>query len=224
MEQQVSCVEISFIRLVSPRFCLSGHISALHSPLSAIPKVVIDAPRPGYIPPNHHNHIPDRDEKRTTTTRPPMTQKRIFPVITKATTAKATTTAKVTTITKATTTPKMTTTSTSPTTAPPPTKRVAPPTYRPEVVTRKPFVATKKPPAPTRKPYIPPPPPPPVTPVDNTIQKEVTKQRGDVHSKIELLVSLNVDAFCLFSVSTTKEEEKKEPSRRGRGGGYLHLS
>lgn len=146
----------------------------LHSLIiSAIPKVVIDPPRPGKLPPNHHNHIPDLDQKRTTTTiRTPVTQRRIFPVIPKSTTTTTTTT--TTTMTK----------------APLPPKRATPPPRRPSVPTWKPFVPTRKPP--TRKPYVPPrpvaptrrpPSPPQVTPVDNTIQKEVTKQRGDVHSK-----------------------------------------
>lgn len=139
--------------------------------ISAIPKVDIDPPRPGTLPPNHHNHIPDMDEKRVTTTiRPPITQKKIFPVIPKSTTA------------------KVTTTPTTTTTAPLPPKRITPPLRQSPVPTQKPFVPTKKAPAPTRKPYIPPPPPPPVTPVDNTIQKEVTRQRGDVHSKNNLFI------------------------------------
>lgn len=138
--------------------------------ISAIPKVVIDPPRPGKVPPNHHNHIPDLDQQRTTTTRPPVTPKIIFP--------------------------KLPPTATTTTKAPRP--RVTPsqhrplvPTRKPFIPTQKPFIPTRKPPVPTRKPYIPRPavptrpplPLPPVTPVDNTIQKEVTKQRGDVHSK-----------------------------------------
>lgn len=120
-------------------------------------------------PPNNHNRIPNIDGKRTTTTvRTPVTQKRIYPAIPKSTTAKMT----PTTTTK----------------APAPPRVVTPSTRKPAAPTRKPFVPTRKPAAPTRKPYIPPPPPPPVTPVDNTIQKEVTKQRGDVHSKDELFI------------------------------------
>lgn len=134
----------------------------------AIPKVEIDPPNPG-LPPNHYNRIPDIDVRRTTTTvRPAVTQRRIFPYVPKSTTAKATTTTTTTTTTQ----------------APLPPRRITPPTRKPEAPTKKPVIPTKKPPVPTRKPYVPPPPPPPVTPVDNTIQKEVTKQRGDVHSKI----------------------------------------
>lgn len=155
--------------------------------VSAIPKVIIDPPSPGELPPNHHNRIPDIDGKRESTTiRPPVTQRRIFPYIPKSTTVK--TTMKATTTTKAPLLPN----------------RLTPP-HKPAVSTRRPFVPTRKPAAPTRKPYIPPPPPPPVTPVDNTIQKEVTKQRGDVHSKNWLfflgngiLVGLQVSFCTLF--------------------------
>lgn len=75
-----------------------------------------------------------------------------------------------------------------------PTRPPIIPTRRPPAVTRKPYVPPRRPaitspPPPTRRtpPYVPtrrPPPPKqpePVTPVDNTIEKEVTKQRGDVH-------------------------------------------
>lgn len=142
--------------------------------------MVIDPPRPGKLPPNHNNHLPDYDQRRTTTTvRPPVTRKRIFPIIPKSTTTTTTTTI-ITTTTK----------------APLPPKRVTPSHPKPSVPTRKPFVPTKKSPKPTRRPYIPtrpvapsrrPPLPPQVTPVDNTIQKEVTKQRGDVHSETFIL-------------------------------------
>ncbi|KAG7221853.1 hypothetical protein INR49_017029 [Caranx melampygus] len=154
--------------------CKDGYRGMGHD-CKPIPKVVIDPPRPGKLPPNHHNHIPDLDQRRTTTTttissntrRPPVTPRRIFPFIPKSTVA--------TTTTK----------------APLPPKRVIPPPRKLPVPTQKPFIPTRKPPIPTHKPYIPPKPvaptrhpatPPPVTPVDNTIQKEVTKQRGDVHS------------------------------------------
>uniref|UniRef100_A0AAZ3PZ82 Nephronectin a n=1 Tax=Oncorhynchus tshawytscha TaxID=74940 RepID=A0AAZ3PZ82_ONCTS len=153
--------------------CKDGYRGMGHD-CKPIPKVVIDPPR---FPPNHHNIIPDSDHKRTTTTiRPPMTAKRVAPTAPKRTT----------------TTPKDD--------APTPRKPVVPtrppiiPTRRPPVVTRKPYVPPRRPtitspPPPTRRtpPYVPtrrPPPPKqpePVTPVDNTIEKEVTKQRGDVH-------------------------------------------
>uniref|UniRef100_A0A3B4B0M9 Uncharacterized protein n=1 Tax=Periophthalmus magnuspinnatus TaxID=409849 RepID=A0A3B4B0M9_9GOBI len=155
--------------------CREGYRLIGHD-CKSIPKVAIEPPRPGKN--HHHNYIPDFDFRRTTTatttTNPPITEKRVF--------------------SPRTTTPATTTTPTPTTKAPP--KRVTPPPRKPAVPTKKPFVPTRKPPVPTRKPYVPPkpappptrrpfvpPPPAPVTPVDNTINKEVTKQRGDVHSK-----------------------------------------
>ncbi|XP_073327093.1 nephronectin a [Pagrus major] len=201
--------------------CKDGYRGMGHD-CKPIPKVVIDPPRPGKPPPNHHNRIPDMDQKRTTTTlRPPVTQRRIFPVIPKSTAATTTTTTTTTT-----------------TRAPLPPKRVPPPTRKPVVPTPKPFVPTRKPPVPTRKPYIPPrpvpptrlpprpvpptrlpPPPPPVTPVDNTIQKEVTKQRGDVH------IPRNHDRNTVLGVDfdielgNTADEAKDDPE-----AGYLGCS
>lgn len=137
----------------------------LHSlVISAIPKVVIDPPRPGKQPPNHHNLIPDLDHKRFPTIHPTVTPKKPIITIPKR---------PATTMTK----------------APLPPRRVTPPPPKPAMPTHKPFMPTRKP---MHKPYTPPkpvaptrgpPPSPPVTPVDNTILKEVTKQRGDVHSK-----------------------------------------
>ncbi|XP_077380097.1 nephronectin a isoform X4 [Festucalex cinctus] len=139
-----------------------------------IPKVAIDPPRPGKLPPSYHNHLPDIDQRRTTTTqRPPVTHRRVFTIAPKTTT----TTAAPTTTTPTTPPRKTTTTTTT------------------QTPTRKPFIPTKRPPAPTRKPYVPPkpvtptrrapattpPPLPQVTTVDNSIHKDVTKQRGDVH-------------------------------------------
>lgn len=142
------------------------------------------------LPPNHYNRIPDIDERRTpTTVRPPVTQRRIFPYVPRSTTARATTTMTTTT------------TTTTTTQAPLPPRRITPPTRKPEAPTKKPVIPTKKPPVPTRKPYVPPPPPPPVTPVDNTIQKEVTKQRGDVHSKIIIIFLLH--CICCFSLNVS---------------------
>uniref|UniRef100_A0A3Q4AU46 Uncharacterized protein n=1 Tax=Mola mola TaxID=94237 RepID=A0A3Q4AU46_MOLML len=143
--------------------CKDGYRGMGHD-CKSIPKVVIDPPGVDELPPNNHNRIPNMDGKRTTTTvRAPVTQKRIFPVIPKSTTA------------------KVTTTPTPTTKAPMPPRMVTP--------------SPRKPAAPTRKPYIPPPPPPPVTPVDNTIQKEVTKQRGDVHKSGYLSCSFD-DGLC----------------------------
>ncbi|XP_055780037.1 nephronectin a isoform X2 [Salvelinus fontinalis] len=179
--------------------CKDGYRGMGHD-CKPIPKVVIDPPR---FPPNHHNIIPDSDHKRTTTTiRPPMTAKRVAPTAPKRTT----TTPKPTTTTTTTTTRAPSTTTPPP---PPPPPRTMPPAPRkPVVPTRPPIIPTRRPPVVTRKPYVPPrrpaitspppptrrtppyvptrrPPPPkqpePVTPVDNTIEKDVTKQRGDVH-------------------------------------------
>uniref|UniRef100_A0A8C6KGV0 Nephronectin n=1 Tax=Nothobranchius furzeri TaxID=105023 RepID=A0A8C6KGV0_NOTFU len=135
--------------------CKDGYRGMGHD-CKPIPKVVIDPPRPGKPAPSHHNHIPDLDHRRMTTIRPTMTPKKHFPVVPKATTT---------------------------TTAPLPPRRATPPPRKPVVPTRRPFIPTRKPPHIPPKPVAPssqPPPPPPVTPVDNTIQKEVTKQRGDV--------------------------------------------
>ncbi|XP_036971405.1 nephronectin a isoform X1 [Acanthopagrus latus] len=191
--------------------CKDGYRGMGHD-CKPIPKVVIDPPRPGKPPPNHHNRIPDMDQRRTTTTlRPPVTPRRIFPVIPKSTAATTTTTTRAPT-----------------TKAPLPPKRVPPPTRKPVVPTPKPFVPTRKPPVPTRKPYIPtrpvpptrlPPPPAPVTPVDNTIQKEVTKQRGDVH------IPRNHDRNTVLGVDfdielgNTADEAKDDPE-----AGYLGCS
>ncbi|XP_019717427.1 nephronectin a isoform X5 [Hippocampus comes] len=142
-----------------------------------IPKVAIDPPRPGKLPPSFHNHLPDIDQRRTTTTTttrgPLVTHRRVFTVAPKTTT---------------------TATPTTPTTTAP-RRKMTTPLRKTATPTRKPFVPTRKPPAPTRKPYVPPKPvtptrrttatipptPPQVTTVDNSIHKDVTKQRGDVH-------------------------------------------
>eukprot|EP00063_Salmo_salar_P090237 XP_014065072.1 PREDICTED: nephronectin-like [Salmo salar] len=103
---------------------------------------------------------------------------------------------------------------------------------RPPVVTRKPYVPPRRPaitspPPPTRRtpPYVPtlrPPPPKqpePVTPVDNTIEKEVTKQRGDVH------IPRNHDHNTVLGVDfdielgNTADESKDDPE-----AGYLSCS
>ncbi|CAL8286689.1 unnamed protein product [Arctogadus glacialis] len=190
----------------------------------AVPKVFIAPGRPGTPPPNHHNHLPDVDQRRTTTTlRPPVTPKRIPYVKPRTTTISTTTT---TTTTKASPPKRVTPVRHKPLV---PTRRPFIPTRKPVIPTRKPVIPTRKPIIPTRKPVIPtrtppavphkpyvpprrlpatpppatappppPPPPPPApkvpvapptrrappaTPVDNSIGKEVTRQRGDVHSK-----------------------------------------
>ncbi|CAI5680546.1 nephronectin a isoform X1 [Oreochromis niloticus] len=185
--------------------CKDGYRGMGHD-CKPIPKVVIDPPRPGKVPPNHHNHIPDLDQQRTTTTRPPVTPKIIFPILPPA----ATTTTKA------------------------PRPRVTPsqhkplvPTRKPFIPTRKPFIPTRKPPVPTRKPYIPRPavptrpplPLPPVTPVDNTIQKEVTKQRGDVHIPRNPSGNTVLDIDFDIELGNTADEAKDDPE-----SGYLSCS
>lgn len=158
-------------------YLLSLHLHVLVIP--AIPKVAIDPPRPGKLPPSFHNHLPDIDQRRTTTRGPLVTHRRVFTVAPKTTT---------------------TATPTTPTTTAPRRKMTTPPRKTP-TPTRKPLVPTRKPPGPTRKPYVPPKPvtptrrttttipptPPQVTTVDNSIHKDVTKQRGDVHSKFSFV-------------------------------------
>ncbi|KAM9856574.1 nephronectin a isoform 2-T3 [Aulostomus maculatus] len=183
--------------------CKEGYRGMGHD-CKPIPKVVIDPP----LIPIHPNILPDLDQRRTTTTtRPPVTQRRIFPIIPK------------------TTTPATTTTTTK---APLPPKRATPPPRQPSVPTRKPIIPTRKPPTTTRKPYITPrpvaptrrpPTPPNVTPVDNTIQKEVTKQRGDVH------IPRNHDHNTVLGIDfdielgNTADEARDDPE-----SGYLSCS
>ncbi|KAM4584331.1 nephronectin a isoform 2-T2 [Odontesthes bonariensis] len=197
--------------------CKDGYRGMGHD-CKPIPKVVIDPPRPGKLPPNHHNHIPDKDHRRTTTTLPPVTQKRFFPIIPKAPT---------TTTTKATPPPRRVTP--PPRRVTPPPRRATPPPRKPAVPTQKPFVPTRKPSIPTRKPYIPPrpvaptrqppPPPPPVTPVDNTIQKEVTKQRGDVHIPRNHGQNTVLDTDFDIELGNTADEAKDDPA-----SGFLSCS
>uniref|UniRef100_UPI003AAA2326 nephronectin-like n=1 Tax=Centroberyx gerrardi TaxID=166262 RepID=UPI003AAA2326 len=198
--------------------CKDGYRGMGHD-CKPIPKVVIDPPRPGHPPPNHHNRIPDLDHRRTTTTRrPPVTPRRIDPVVPKTTTAATTTSTTTTTTTKAPLPPKRIT--------PAPGKPLVP-TRKPSVPTRKPFIPTRKPPVPTRKPYVPPrpavptrpAPQPEVTPVDNTIQKEVTKQRGDVHIPRNHghngVLGIDFD----IELGNTADEAKDDPE-----SGYLSCS
>ncbi|XP_077965201.1 nephronectin a isoform X1 [Gasterosteus aculeatus] len=190
--------------------CKDGYRGMGHN-CKPIPKVVIEPPRPDKVPPNHHNSIPDVDQKRTTTTlRTPVTPKRIFTIFPKSTTA---------------------TTTASSTKAPLPPKRVTPPPRKTAVPTQKPHVPTRKPAAPTQKPHIPPrpaaptrrpptpPPPPPVTPVDNTIQKEVTKQRGDVHIPRNHGNNAVLGVDFDIELGNTADEAKDDPD-----SGYLSCS
>ncbi|XP_029353144.1 nephronectin a isoform X8 [Echeneis naucrates] len=194
--------------------CKDGYRGMGHD-CKPIPKVAIEPPRPGKQLPSYHNHIPDLDQRRTTTTtttthRPPVTPKRTFHFIPKSITTTTPTTAK--TVTK----------------APLPPKRVTPPLLKPSVPTWKPFIPNRKPPVSTRKPYSPPRPavptrqalvPPPITPVDNTIQKEVTKQRGDVHIPRNHghnnVLGIDFD----IELGNTADEAKDDPE-----SGYLSCS
>ncbi|KTG46951.1 hypothetical protein cypCar_00001355, partial [Cyprinus carpio] len=180
---------------------------------TAIPKVVIDPPRPGKTTPGNNNKggnkIPGSDQRRTTTTiRPPVTAKRISP-----------------------------TTTTTTITIPPPTKKITPPARVPATTTRRPLIPTRKPPVvvttkpkvpsrqqptttttkapvvtvgvpfiPTRRPFT-----PFVTPVDNSIKDINQKQRGDVHiprnhgQNNVLGIDLDVE------LGNTEEELKDDP-------------
>ncbi|XP_043969120.1 nephronectin a isoform X5 [Gambusia affinis] len=180
--------------------CRDGYRGMGHDCIP-IPKVVIDPPRPGKLPPNHHNHIPDLDHKRITTVRPPVTPKKTFPVVPKS--------------------PLTTTTE-----APPAPRTITPLPPKPAVPTRKPFIPTRKPSIPTRKPYIPPrvvvptEKPPPVTPLpDNTIQREVTKQRGDVHIPRNNGHNTVLDTDFDIELGNTADEAKDDPD-----SGYLSCS
>ncbi|XP_061839880.1 nephronectin a isoform X6 [Nerophis lumbriciformis] len=158
--------------------CKNGYRGTGHD-CKPIPKVVIKPPRPGVFPPSHHNHLPDIDQRRTTTTlRPVVTM--FFPVAPKTTTVATTTTTVRAT---------------------PPPARATPPPRRTPPATKKPFVPTRRPPAPTSKPYVSPRPvvptrrTPGVTTVDNSIHK-ATKHRGDVyippHGKDDMLVDYEI--------------------------------
>ncbi|XP_057188223.1 nephronectin a isoform X4 [Triplophysa rosa] len=178
-----------------------------------IPKVVIDPPRPGKTTPSNNNNkggnkIPDSDHKRpTTTSRPPVTAKRISPT---TTTTRTLPTKKIPTAI---------------------THRPLIPTRRPPVlVTPKPKIPTRLPPTttttkapvvtavvpimPTRRPTI-----PPVTPVDNNIKDITQKQRGDVH------IPRNHGQNNVFGIDldielgNTEEEAKDDPD-----SGYLSCS
>ncbi|XP_037108477.1 nephronectin a isoform X5 [Syngnathus acus] len=162
-----------------------------------IPKVAIDPPRPGKLPPSFHNYLPDVDLRRTTTTpRPPVTHRRVFTVAPKTTTIAVAT---------------------------------APPRVR--TTTRKPLVPTRRPPAPTREALVPtkaatptrrapattPPPPPQMTTVDNSIHKDVTKQRGDVHIPRDHNINTVLDFD--IELGNTADEAKDDPD-----SGFLSCS
>uniref|UniRef100_A0A3P9NI02 Nephronectin a n=1 Tax=Poecilia reticulata TaxID=8081 RepID=A0A3P9NI02_POERE len=182
--------------------CRDGYRGMGHDCIP-IPKVVIDPPRPGKLPPNHHNNIPDLDHQRITTVRPLMTPKKTFPVVPKS---------PVTTTTEAPAAPRP----------------ITPLPRKPAVPTRKPFIPTRKPSIPTRKPYVPPRvvvptgKPPLVTPLpDNTIQREVTKQRGDVHNSGYLSCSFD-DGLCGW-ISDKDGDLHWETTPDPTGGWYLTI-
>uniref|UniRef100_A0A672GW84 Nephronectin a n=1 Tax=Salarias fasciatus TaxID=181472 RepID=A0A672GW84_SALFA len=135
--------------------CKDGYRGMGHD-CKPIPKAALDPAKPGQLPPNHHNYIPDFDQRRTTTQRTPVTPKRIFPVFPKyPITTTATTTTSTTTTTR----------------APEPPRRITPlprkpsvPSRKPSIPTRKPSIPSRKPSIPTRKPYITPKPAAPTRP------------------------------------------------------------
>ncbi|XP_046725012.1 nephronectin a isoform X5 [Silurus meridionalis] len=158
--------------------CKDGFRGGTGHECKPIPRVIIEPPRPGKIPPGN-NRIPDTDKKRTTTTvQPPVTAKRISP---------STPTTK-TPLKKITPTPKK---PTIPTRKPPTTSHKLPTvvTHKPHVTHHRPTTTiitttttttsttTKSPATTPRVPAT-----PPVTPLDNNIHKDNNeKQRGDVH-------------------------------------------
>lgn len=189
-----------------------------------IPKAAIDPPKPGQPSPNHHNYIPDFDQRRTSTTttlRTPVTQKRVFPFIPKYPPTASTTT---TTTTRAPPPPPRITPS-APTKKPPaPTRKPSAPTRKPFIPIRKPSAPTRKPSIPTHKPYAPPPPPPaaptrPAVTVDNSIQKEVTKQRGDVHIPRNHGHNTVLDIDFDIELGNTADEARDDPD-----AGFLSCS
>nr|XP_055060502.1 nephronectin a isoform X3 [Misgurnus anguillicaudatus] len=194
-----------------------------------IPKVIIDPPQPGKTTPSNNNKggnkIPDSDHKRpTTTSRPPVTAKRISPTrappikkVTPSIKVPTTTTWRPLVPTRkppvlVTPKPKVPSPQTAATKAPVVTA-VVPliPTRRP-VIPVVPLIPTRRPVIPvvplipTRRPVI-----PVVTPVDNNIKNITQKQRGDVH------IPRNHDRNNVFSIDldielgNTEEELKDDP-------------
>ncbi|KAM9819942.1 nephronectin a isoform 6-T6 [Syngnathus typhle] len=162
-----------------------------------IPKVAIDPPRPGKLPPSFHNYLPDVDLRRTTTTpRPPVTHRRVFTVA-----------PKTTTIAVATAPPRVRTT----------TRKPLVPTRRPPAPTREALVPTKAPTPTRRAPATTPPTPPQVTTVDNSIHKDVTKQRGDVHIPRDHNINTVLDFD--IELGNTADEAKDDPD-----SGFLSCS
>ncbi|XP_077575065.1 nephronectin a isoform X2 [Stigmatopora nigra] len=154
--------------------CKDGYRGTGHD-CKPIPKVAVEPP------PSYHNYLPGIDQRRTTTTTtqsPPLTHRWVFTIAPRTTTAPTMAPMKRTTTMTTSQKPMV------------PTRRPPTPTRKPYVVpTRKPYVTPTRKPfvAPTRKPYVAPKPVttpsplPQLTTVDNSIHKDVTKQRGDVH-------------------------------------------
>ncbi|XP_026794580.3 nephronectin a isoform X3 [Pangasianodon hypophthalmus] len=196
--------------------CKDGFRGSTGHECKPIPRVIIEPPVPGKIPPGNNNRIPDTDQKRTTTTsRPPVTAKRTSPSTTPS--SKTPSPPK-----KIIPTPKK---PTIPTRKPPMTS-LRPPTVitqKPHVTPHRPITTTTKAPAPTpRVPVVPPrrTPVPPVTPSDNNIHKDNNeKQRGDVH-----IPRNNGDNNVLgtdldIELGNTEEELKDDPE-----AGFLSCS
>ncbi|KAI5616873.1 nephronectin isoform X1 [Silurus asotus] len=198
--------------------CKDGFRGGTGHECKPIPRVIIEPPRPGKIPPGN-NRIPDTDKKRTTTTvQPPVTAKRISP---------STPTTK-TPLKKITPTPKK---PTIPTRKPPTTSHKLPSvvTHKPHVTPHRPTTTiitttttttttsttTKSPATTPRVPAT-----PIVTPLDNNIHKDNNeKQRGDVH-----IPRNNGDNNVLgtdldIELGNTEDELKDDP-----GGKYLTIS
>ncbi|XP_053477955.1 nephronectin a isoform X5 [Ictalurus furcatus] len=191
--------------------CKDGFRGGTGHECKPIPRVIIEPPLPG-----NNNRIPDTDQKRTTTTsRPPVTPKRIGP-----STASSKTPSPPKKIIP---TPKK---PTIPTRKPPMTSPRPPTivTHKPHVITHHPMATTStKAPAPSpRVPVVPPrrTPVPPVTPLDNNIHKDNNeKQRGDVH-----IPRNNGDNNVLgtdldIELGNTEEELKDDPE-----AGFLSCS
>ncbi|XP_017318804.1 nephronectin a isoform X7 [Ictalurus punctatus] len=191
--------------------CKDGFRGGTGHECKPIPRVIIEPPLPG-----NNNRIPDTDQKRTTTTsRPPVTPKRIGP-----STASSKTPSPPKKIIP---TPKK---PTIPTHKPPMTSPRPPTivTHKPHVITHHPMTTTStKAPAPSpRVPVVPPrrTPVPPVTPLDNNIHKDNNeKQRGDVH-----IPRNNGDNNVLgtdldIELGNTEEELKDDPE-----AGFLSCS
>ncbi|XP_060782451.1 nephronectin a isoform X4 [Neoarius graeffei] len=182
--------------------CKDGFRGGTGHECKPIPRVIIEPPQPGKLPPGNNNRIPDTDQKRTTTTvRPPVTARRISP-------------------------------STPSSKTPSPPKKIIPtlkkptiPTHKPPMISlRPPTIVTHKPQVTPRRPTTTKAPTPtprePVVPLDNNIHKNNNeKQRGDVH-----IPRNNGDNNVLgtdldIELGNTEEELKDDPE-----AGFLSCS